>query len=486
MPSEMTPASTPTLSFVSKLVDESYDEELRVGDLAEVEVEDEGDTQVGTVVAVEPEGARLRFEDGTETTVEEGTHAYLDDRPSLRSLWEEHLRQAPEGVAVLDGLEASLKARLVAGFDELMAGRVDYHPGSGTVVRDLVHPSLYPHIRLVPEENAGESEPSPPQEKLGFFARMKKSMLGSAPPVPKPNRTEEPKATEAVSDLWGRPYEGSKYQWLPSTFVADEAGNIVIEDEINNLPRDEHGAMYGALASLFEAFLPLFESVYGYSHALSFCDESLEGEHELPEPAAKAVPAEPAVPKSLRGRKLQVITKIVEYRFEDAESFEGVWHVEGMSHENILATGVCTLSRDENLEGGSLRFKRRYTQEDAGALFWNVSQTRPRAIEEMVNEAHIPVGCIDALSERLFVFPNCHVHKLSDMSVRGAAGVATRRVVVFWLVDPDHPIPGVSDVPRPQDAMTFEEACDERLALMEERRLHKQSHNVRAVSLCEH
>ena len=50
-----------------------------------------------------------------------------------------------------------------------------------------------------------------------------------------------------------------------------------------------------------------------------------------------------------------MITKIIEYRLQDAESFEGVWHVEGMSHENILATGVYTLHRDANLDGGGLQ-----------------------------------------------------------------------------------------------------------------------------------
>ena len=32
---------------------------------------------------------------------------------------------------------------------------------------------------------------------------------------------------------------------------------------------------------------------------------------------------------SLKGRKLQVITKIVDYELDDTKSYEGVWHVEG-------------------------------------------------------------------------------------------------------------------------------------------------------------
>ena len=37
---------------------------------------------------------------------------------------------------------------------------------------------------------------------------------------------------------------------------------------------------------------------------------------------------------------VQVITKIVDYELEPGQTYEGVWHVEGMSHENIIST-IC-------------------------------------------------------------------------------------------------------------------------------------------------
>lgn len=437
------PALGPTRSFIAALVAESHDEESRAGDIVTMQ-KDEGYVDA-EVVAVSDEGVRLRYADGDEETIEDKYAFWLSDRPSLRALWETNLRRPrPEGVAVREGLAPALVTKLQAGFDVLMRGRVDYHPGSGSIVRDLVHPSLYPHI------DASVERPAAP-----------------------------------ALDLWKRPYEASKYQWLPTDFIVSSAGGVSIDGEINNLPRSTNAPMYEALAELFEAFVPLFESVAGYADALTLLDDSLEGEHELPEPSAKPVEAQVAAPTSLAGRRLQVITKIIEYKLEGDESFEGVWHVEGMSHENILATGVYTLSRDANLEGGTLRFKRPYTQDDAGALFWNVAQCRPRVIEEMVDEAHIPLGTVETKDQQLFVFPNCHVHKLSKMSVADG-GCATRRVIVFWLVHPDHRITGRADVTPPQDSMSFDEACVERMALMEERRVHKQSHNVRAVSLCEH
>jgi hypothetical protein len=57
---------------------------------------------------------------------------------------------------------------------------------------------------------------------------------------------------------------------------------------------------------------------------------------------------------------------------------------------------------------------------------------------------------------------------------------------VFWRVDPSVTIPSTREVPPQQGVISQTEALAIRLELMEERRRHKQSLNVRAVSLCEH
>src|SRR6201999_736439 len=107
-------------------------------------------------------------------------------------------------------------------------------------------------------------------------------------------------------------------------------------------------------------------------------------EGDLPESFDQARKSAP--PTSLRGRELLVIPKIVEYSLAAGETHEGVWHVEGMSHEHIIATCVYILDRDATLAGGALRFKRAYTVEEAGHLFWNISQSRPRPVAELVDE----------------------------------------------------------------------------------------------------
>jgi hypothetical protein len=103
----------------------------------------------------------------------------------------------------------------------------------------------------------------------------------------------------------------------------------------------------------------------------------------------------------------------------------------------------------------------------------------------MVDQSVIPLGSLATPQGRLFVFPNSHIHKLSDM-VSADGTKATRRIIVFWLVNPDTPILSTQEVPKQQGKGTRKQALRHRLELMEERRLHKQSLNVREVSLCEH
>ena len=62
---------------------------------------------------------------------------------------------------------------------------------------------------------------------------------------------------------------------------------------------------------------------------------------------------------SLKGKTLQVITKITTVDLSN-ESLEGVWHVEGMSHENIVVTAVCVLDQAKDIET-NLQFRRRFT-----------------------------------------------------------------------------------------------------------------------------
>jgi hypothetical protein len=58
------------------------------------------------------------------------------------------------------------------------------------------------------------------------------------------------------------------------------------------------------------------------------------------------------------------------------ESYEGAWHVEGMSHEEIVATVDFILDRDDELVGGDIEFKRAFLEKEADVFFAICTQAR--------------------------------------------------------------------------------------------------------------
>jgi hypothetical protein len=61
-----------------------------------------------------------------------------------------------------------------------------------------------------------------------------------------------------------------------------------------------------------------------------------------------------------------------------------------------------------------------------------------------------------------------------------------RRVVVFWLVNPEKRIVSTADVEPMQGTISLQETKKNRHALMKERKYYKQEWNEREISLCEH
>jgi Protein of unknown function (DUF4246) len=453
---EFVPAHAARAPFLNALMgyfDGKYGEaDIHVGD--HVEVYDRG--WENEVVVDIVDGHVVVEVDGQRETLGPDEYPHVVSSPIPEALWEAH-QQAPQpdGVAWGDGLvPAALERQLSALFDALCTRPADYHPGTGQALRDLVHPSLYPYI-------AGRSDLAP----------------GAAPA----STVEQP-----AVDRWGRPFEGSRYQWLPAEVEVDPAGKFCFASPINNLDEAAHPGASALLAQVLDVALPLLESVYGYAQAFDPWDHRApDCEADLPQASATSSAPEPVPPASLRGRRLQVVPKLVQYEIDAESDFEGVWHVEGMSHEHVVATVLFVLDRDEGLQGGTLHFRRGYTREEAGQVFWNIPQCRPNSVDELIGRAVLPLGTVETPARRMVVFPNSHVHKLSPLHSPGGEKVR-RRIVVFWLVDPERRILSTADVLPQQGVLPHEEALAHRLALMEERRLHKQSHNLREISLCEH
>ena len=144
---------------------------------------------------------------------------------------------------------------------------IDYHPNTNEKVRDIIHPSIYPLIL----------------------------------------DTEFP---DEAHDFWKRPYEDSKFQWLPSEFKIDSNGKCKIESYINNLPLTET-KLYETIEKAFEFVLPEFENIWSYTNALKLFDGTdrldLQYKHI-----------------SLKNKNLQIITKIVRVELEAQEEMKAI------------------------------------------------------------------------------------------------------------------------------------------------------------------
>jgi hypothetical protein len=354
---------------------------------------------------------------------------------AAEELWDKYQnRKITEGVweGVVD---PSLMSDINSLVDTLaLQEPVDFHPGTKEVVRDLVHPSLFPLL----------TDPS-------------------ARDVTKTN-------------FWGRPHEASRFQWLPAEVEIDQDGNPRFASDINNLDRSKYSELYGGLERVFKELLPGFQKVWQYARSMTFTVEEQDWDEDV----------ETELPELLtfHGSTLQAVVKIADYEFQPGAEFDGVWHYEGMSHENIVMTGLFYPSSDEALEGG-LEFKRMFNDAEAGNIFYGVNQQRARWFEEMIEAGFIPLGQTTTETGKLLVFPNCHAHRVMKM-VNNSPNVLRRRLVVFFIIDPNDRIPSSRDFPPLPRQITLEQALADRLELMQERKQAKQSLNPREIELCEH
>ena len=428
------------------------------------------------------------------------------DQPEFTKHWEDVIKSridtqtSGHGVHIADEpvLSEPERLRLMSLIDRLRDSHKvpDYHPFSNNTVLDIVHPALYCYVR--------DESIFIPSNLLAVNAALtieaSRKLQGLQPEIPT-SRTDTTDAPSLVAssaadhtensaeldpkpvdrDMWGREFETSKYQWLPTYFSVDGDCQTTIEDYINGIPRNGNEDFYDALARLFKRALPFLEQAWTYCKHAKFASQTEDwnwGDEtaEIDDMVAF---------ESLRGRRLQVITKIVDYTLEPGQTYEGVWHVEGMSHECIVATSVYVIDRDPALQGGDLRFKRAFTTTETSRLAWNIAQERVGAVSSFLDAGLLPLGSIDTPHGRLVTFPNSHVHKVSALTNTGSTP-ARRRIVVFFLVNPEIRIPSTKEVPDQRDHITLEQAKAHRLELMRGRKFHKQDFNVRELNLCEH
>ncbi|KAG9221185.1 hypothetical protein CCMSSC00406_0007359 [Pleurotus cornucopiae] len=428
-------------------------------------------------------------------------------RSSKYSIVQPKLREEV-GVFVTDDLvPRSLHSELVHELD-LVAQKEprDIHPGSGGKVQDLIHPSLYPYMGGISPVNPGVTLP----------------------------RLEQGEFRTAQFTAYDFEF-ASRYAWIPSVFhVSDDGQDVHIESYINALgPRERHPDLYRLIEKVFLVVLPQLERTreWDYSYEESASEqrwierrEAREGttraawlalldsqtkskeaqatiEEQRNNDRAKQLQQEldnitefhgldnsvAAVPEKYRGKRLKVIVKVANYVLQPGQEYVGTWHMEGMPHEQIVASAIYYYQADPEITDQGLSFRRRRAEEDFPSMEdyrhehfdinftdedeedeeeeeddfdddkserdypsdWEYTEydgvRRPWTTTGLRN--YIDLGTVQATgvssrsshpTGRIITFPNWIQHKvagISHSSTDPSAPPASRKILCFFLVD---------------------------------------------------
>lgn len=208
--------------------------------------------------------------------------------------------------------------------------------------------------------------------------------------------------------------EGYRYQWLPAECGINQKSEAKFLSYINNLYKLEHRELYQVIEKIFARYIPYFEKILM---------------RELP-------------------KRLQVIVKLANIILtEENPKYEGgVWHVEGMPYEHICASGIYYYE-SENIEDSYLEFRRAineekidYEQSDDIGVQWHYKIGDGEGLNE-------ELGSIRTTQGKSLIFPNYLQHKVGSFNLEKGCKEGKRKILVFFLIDPDKRIISTADVP---------------------------------------
>lgn len=136
----------------------------------------------------------------------------------------------------------------------------DWHPNSGDMVQDLVHPSMYPLVygrsRVLKAEVVGVSD--------AIDAWAGKGEIIS----------KDDWAPDAERDRWSYGigsydvpphYWSNTYQWLPANVTFQDDGSVKFTSYINNLHPNKHLDVYRTIEKLVETALPAWDQCLAFA-----------------------------------------------------------------------------------------------------------------------------------------------------------------------------------------------------------------------------
>lgn len=343
-------------------------------------------------------------------------------------------------------IDPDLKSEFVKLADQLPKN--DFHPNSNNQMIDLFHPSMYPFIKGL---------------------------------------TDIKLSPELVENL------DMFFQWLPSEvsveYLDDETqtkSNKIsskITSYINNLTDPN---LIKPIEEIFSRFVPHFNNLLNTLYENNF----IETQTILSE--------------------CQVIIKAQEILLDPSKPTfnEGSWHLEGTKSEHIIATGIYYYEMN-NITDNYLNFRvkvsdperiyypqncPRYVSTHYG--FDSKSYTDSDSISDTTDstDSYEKIPCISLEPVQTYenlclVFPNTFQHKVSKISLIDPTKNGSRKILVFFLIDPNHRIISTADIEPQQTFISEADAKIYRDILMFERKYEsniQKSIFEREWSLCEH
>lgn len=355
-------------------------------------------------------------------------HPQCECKPPDFELYK-YVEYLPGGVKIKNNIATEFNNKINEMIkDQELADKVDWHPGSNKQVRDLIHPSLYCYVK-------GSSVFLDENEKY----------------------CTEPEGSEE-----------SRYQWLPSEFGVSKSGKVKVNSYINNLNNPE---IEKYIVLYFESFLPHLAKVMKTSGFIK--------------------------KDNLNNTDLQVIVKIGSIHLNsNSPTYDGgSWHIEGMPYEHICATCIQYIS-SEGITNSFLEFRKPVLLDEenldypqSGSVFTthHYGITPGSHHEGNMNRY---LGCIKAQTGASVIFPNTIQHRVKEFKLQTGYQSAERKILAFFVIDPNHRIISTKDVEPQYDFFTREKAEYYRERLMFHRKYFYSILNEqifeREYSLCEH
>ncbi|CAF2713941.1 unnamed protein product [Rotaria sp. Silwood2] len=418
----------------------------------------------------------------------------------------------------------------VKNLENIPESEQDWHPGTNKQILDLVHPSLFCFVnqitRIINDKN----------RIINVDNALEHIGDGQIIDI----NEEESSLTNKRRKTFIDYTESTTYQWLPAEFNISKDGQVTIESYINNLHPIEHKQLYQSIEQICEHFIPMFNKVLtdlvynnnkrnrifvdsysrsSDSHTTDDDDDDDLGETPRLYIREFQMPSSKSSSIDLRGRKLQIIVKLANIILtpDNSKYPGGVWHVEGMENEHIVATGIFYYF-SSNITQSELQFRTVICEPDHQQNDnYRVSRAYGLYDQKPLNQA---LGEVITQENRCIVFPNIYQHRVAPFQLKDSTQSGQRKILVFFLVDPTIRILSTANVPPQQShwfvnilrsmppfnqlplvvvdkilnytnfPMSMNDAKEHRKKLMDERKYFISEHNEllfeRPFSLCEH